>query len=127
MPRPVTVDIELRAADAISSRARDTARRKIQALERRAGERDLIGHVTLRRGSGHASVADASVTFEGRVLAAHAAAPSPEEAVDAVIERLERQLRRVVDSDVALRNEPRTIQRSIEDLRGDPPDLVEPE
>jgi ribosome-associated translation inhibitor RaiA len=102
--RPVTIDIEVRAADGISSRARDIARRKIQALERRAGDRDLIGHIALRRGTDYLFVADASVTFEGRVLAAHAAARSPEDAVDAVIERLERQMRRVVDADVALRN-----------------------
>ena len=119
--RPVTTDIEVRAADGISSHVRDIARRKIQALERRAGDRDLIGHITLRRASDHRFVADASVTFEGRVLAAHAGARSPEDAVDAVIARLERQMRRVVDADVALRNEPRVINAALEDLRRDPP------
>ena len=119
--RSVTTDIEVRAADGISSHVRDIARRKIQALERRAGDRDLIGHITLRRASDHRFVADASVTFEGRVLAAHAGARSPEDAVDAVIGRLERQMRRVVDADVALRNEPRVINAALEDLRRDPP------
>jgi len=119
--RPVTIDIDVRAADGISSHARDIARRKVQALERRAGDRDLIGHIALRRGTDYLFVADASVTFERRVLAAHAAARSPEDAVDAVIERLERQMRRVVDADVALRNEPRVINAALEDLRRDPP------
>jgi len=119
--RPVTIELKVRAADDISSHACDSARDKIQALERRAGDRDLIGHIALRRESDHRFVADASVTFEGRVLAAHAAAPSPEDAVDAVIERLGRQMRRVVDADVALRNEPRVINAAIADLRRDPP------
>jgi hypothetical protein len=51
------------------------------------------------------------------VLAAHATAPTPVEATDAVVRRLRRQMRRIVDSDVAVRNDPRTIRKAIDDFR----------
>ena len=54
-------------------------------------------------------IADASLRAAGRLLAAHATGPKPLLAADKAIERLRRQLRRIVDAEVALRNEPRTI------------------
>ena len=121
MPDAAVVHIQLRWADGVSPRALEAARRKVQMLERHAGGRDLVGHITVRPGAARSYVADASLTLEGHVLAAHAAGPAPQAAVDAVVERLERQMRRVVDSDVALRNEPRVLAAAIEELRDDPP------
>jgi hypothetical protein len=97
MPDAAVVDIQLRRADGVSPRALEAAGRKIQTLERHAGGRDLVGHITVRPGAVRSC------------------------AVDAVVERLERQMRRVIDSDVALRNEPRVLAAAIEDLRDDPP------
>jgi ribosome-associated translation inhibitor RaiA len=63
-------------------------------------------------------IADASVPVgdQGRLVAAHATGPSPEQAAEEVADRLKRQLRRVVDADVALRNEPRVIQAALDSL-----------
>ena len=62
-------------------------------------------------------VADASAPVPGRLLAAHALGPTPMSAAEAAVDRLRRQLRRIVGAEVALRNEPRTIARAVEDLR----------
>jgi ribosome-associated translation inhibitor RaiA len=98
------------------------ARERMQSLERYARQPPTSARVTLRRGSNRSkrsSVADASVVFDGRVLAAHAAGPSADEAVDEVVDRLRRQLRRVVDAEVARRNEPAVIQKALADLAHD--------
>jgi hypothetical protein len=61
-------------------------------------------------------VADASVLLDGRVLAAHATGRAPLHATDEVGDRLRRQLRRAVGSEVARRNEPRELQRALSGL-----------
>jgi ribosome-associated translation inhibitor RaiA len=116
-----TTHIELHASDDLPPRALDAARHRIATLARHAGGRDLQGRIRLRSGPKGRAVADASVTFEGRLLAAHASAPTPSAAVDAVVSRLERQLRRVVDAGVALRNEPRVLASALAGARDDPP------
>ncbi|MEA2396449.1 MAG: hypothetical protein QOK25_5 [Thermoleophilaceae bacterium] len=98
------------------------ARERMQSLERSARQPPTSARVALRRGSNRSKrsfVADASVVFDGRVLAAHAAGPSADEAVDEVVDRLRRQLRRVVDAEVARRNEPAVIQKALADLEHD--------
>jgi hypothetical protein len=50
--------------------------------------------------------ADAHMLYEGRVLAAHTSGRSAEEAAELAIRRLRRQVHRVRDSEVALRDEP---------------------
>jgi hypothetical protein len=63
-----------------------------------------------------------SILFEGRTLAAHTTGRTPVDATQAAIDRLRDQLRRVVDADVALRNEPRTIAKALRDLEHRLPD-----
>ena len=71
---------------------------------------DLPGaRLAVRRDSPHSPrpwQATAHVSFEGRFLAAHASGRSAGEAAELATERLRRQVRRVRDSEVALRNEP---------------------
>jgi ribosome-associated translation inhibitor RaiA len=87
------------------------ARRRIEALQRYA-DRPITGRLTLRRDGGR-YLADASVRFDGRLLAAHAAGPNAAKTADTVADRLRRQLRRVVSADVARRNEPRVIEAAL--------------
>ena len=54
--------------------------------------------------------------LDGRLLAAHATGRSVVQAADEVAERLKRQLLRVKDADVVLRNEPRTIAAALRSL-----------
>jgi ribosome-associated translation inhibitor RaiA len=117
------MDVKLTVDREISGREAEEARKRFEALERYADGSLTWAGLTLRRGSPHARrpyVADASVEFEGRRLAAHAAAESPAKAAEAVADRLRRQLRRVVGSDVAQRNEPRVIEAALAGLELDP-------
>jgi ribosome-associated translation inhibitor RaiA len=113
----VSVDVDLTAGSAISPEQAEIARERIASLGGYV-DRPLIGmRLTLRRTGGvRPYVADASVQFEGRMLAAHAAGRDPVEATDEVAERLRRQLRRVVDSEVAQRDEPAQIAAALEAL-----------
>jgi hypothetical protein len=72
-------------------------------------------------GLGHRErhVAHAQIVFDGRVLAARAVAPSAAKAAKDAAERLRRQLRRLVDADVATRNEPRVIEGALRELTSD--------
>jgi ribosome-associated translation inhibitor RaiA len=119
------VDVEVHAEVDVPPDQVDDVRRRIESLEQYTDEPIISARVTLRRGpdrSKNRYVADSSVLFapheekEGRVLAAHVSGPSPAEATDAVVERLRRQLRRVVDTEVARRNEPSEIRRALESL-----------
>ncbi len=92
----------------------------VESLERYVDEPILDPRLTVRR-EGRRYVADADLRFRGRVLAAHAAGPTADAAAEAVVERLRRQLRRVVDADVALRNEPRTIEPALRPERSHKP------
>jgi ribosome-associated translation inhibitor RaiA len=98
----------------------EAARARLDALERYTDDPPVAARLTLRHARANIKdsryIAHASVLFEGRLLAAHAGGRDPVEAADAVTERLRRQLRRVVDADVALRNEPRVIRAALEDL-----------
>jgi hypothetical protein len=87
-----------------------------ESLQRYVGEPLISPRLTVRR-AGRQFVADADVRFRGRVLAAHASGPTEGAAVEAVVERLRRQLRRTVMTEVALRNEPRMIQAEIDAMR----------
>jgi ribosome-associated translation inhibitor RaiA len=61
-------------------------------------------------------VADASALLNGRLIAAHATGGAPLHATERVAERLRRQIRRAIQSDVALRNESRAIERALAEL-----------
>jgi ribosome-associated translation inhibitor RaiA len=118
----VTVDVDM-PPERIEALRRDLA-----SLDRYADEPILGARLTLRSGPGRSTnryVADASVLFgplgePGRVLAAHVGGPSPAKATEEAVERLRRQVRRVVGAEVAERNEPREIQKALESLPLEP-------
>jgi ribosome-associated translation inhibitor RaiA len=118
------IDVEFTAGEDVSRQQAEEARQRFASIDRFVDGRPLTGaRLTVRRSQGRKAsrpfVADAHVLFDGRVLAAHAAGASPLEAVDAVTERLRRQLRRVVDADVAMRNEPRVLEAGLAELDHD--------
>jgi ribosome-associated translation inhibitor RaiA len=115
------IDVELHARDVPDTEAEE-ARQRLAALERYAEPDRFQGaRLTLRRAHRRAKrpyVADAVVRFEGRPLRAHTTGRTPAEAADAAAEHLRRQVRRVVDTDVALRNEPlESLHRPEADLK----------
>ena len=92
----------------------------VESLQRYVGEPILDPRLTVRR-EGRRYVADADLRFRGRVVAAHAAGPTADAAAEAVVERLRRQLLRIVDADVALRNERRAIEPALRPERSHKP------
>ncbi|MEA2361156.1 MAG: hypothetical protein QOD71_301 [Thermoleophilaceae bacterium] len=118
------IDVDFTAGEDVSRQQAEDARQRFASIDRYVDGRPLTGaRLTVRRTQGRKAsrpfVADAHVVFDGRVLAAHAADASPLEAVDAVTDRLRRQLRRVVDADVAMRNEPRLLEAGLDALQHD--------
>jgi ribosome-associated translation inhibitor RaiA len=113
----VIVDVDLTAGSGVSPEQAEVARERIASLGGYV-DRPLIGmRLTLRRAGGvRPYVADASVRFEGRVLAAHATGATAVQAADEVAGRLRRQLRRVVDAEVAQRDEPAAIEAALATL-----------
>jgi ribosome-associated translation inhibitor RaiA len=106
------IDVETHADSDIPSSEVDAARRRLATLDGYVDQPLLSARLTLRRvkrPSDRGYVADASVSLNGRLVAAHTTGRSPREAADAVADRLRRQVRRMVGADVALRNEPRVI------------------
>jgi ribosome-associated translation inhibitor RaiA len=114
-------EVELSVPDDVPERQLAAVRRHFELLARYADE-PLVVHATVRRthaGQGKRPyIVDAYVVRTGtsRALAAHASAPGAEAAAEKAADRLRRQLRRVVGADVALRNDPRTLQRALADL-----------
>jgi len=96
----------------------DYARDRIASLERYSRSPLESARVTVRVGGASRTartfyVADASVRVDGRLLAADAIGPDPRAATDAVHDRLRRQMRRVVDAEVARRNDPKVIDKAL--------------
>jgi ribosome-associated translation inhibitor RaiA len=106
--------LTLEVADEVAPGQRDAIRRHFGGLS------DHDVRVTLRRAHGGRGarpfVVDASFNYEGRTLAAHASGPSPKTAAERAADRLQRQLRRVIDAGVAQRDDPRTLRRALTDL-----------
>jgi ribosome-associated translation inhibitor RaiA len=85
----------------------DQARERIESLQQYTDEPLTNVRVTLRETSASRPfVVDASLVLRGRLLAAHTAGKTPEEAIDKAVHRLRRQILRVTKSEVAQRNEP---------------------
>jgi ribosome-associated translation inhibitor RaiA len=118
-----TIDIEVTASKDIPPSEVQAARERLAKLERYTDLPILAARLTLRHPQTHTSrmqyVADASMVVDGRLIAAHATGRSPTAAADEVADRLRRQLTRISDADVALRNEPRVIRKALEDLEHD--------
>jgi ribosome-associated translation inhibitor RaiA len=114
------MNIDIAAEGDVTPTQLEEARARLATLGRYVDDDDGIAvRLTLRDRPGHGDrrrervVADASLPFQGRTLAAHVTAPTTAEATDAVVQRLRRQLRRIVDADVARRNDPRTLERDV--------------
>ena len=106
---PATVPVEIHAPGDLPDTTRDEIRERLAGLARYTDEPIQSVRLTLRRPETRAArsrwVADASLVLNGRPLAAHATGSGERQAVKEVADRLRRQLRRVADAGVALRNE----------------------
>jgi ribosome-associated translation inhibitor RaiA len=112
-----TVPIEVHAPDDLSRSERGEIRDRFARLARYTDEPIEELRLTLRHPETRAArlrwVADASLVLGGRRLAAHTAGSDALEAAKEAADRLERQMRRVADALVALRNDRRAIQRAL--------------
>jgi ribosome-associated translation inhibitor RaiA len=108
--------LELVVADGIGGAQLVAARRCLERLGRYSDE-PLDLTATMRRAHGGRGNrpyhVDARLVYRGRVLAAHVSARGLSLAADEAALQLRRQLRRIVGTDVALRNDPRTLQRAL--------------
>jgi ribosome-associated translation inhibitor RaiA len=85
----------------------DQARERIESLQKFTDEPLTNVRVTVREtNASRPFVVDASLILRDRLLAAHTAGKTPEEALDKAVHRLRRQILRVTKSEVAQRNEP---------------------
>jgi putative sigma-54 modulation protein len=85
----------------------DQARERIESLQRFTDEPLTNVRVTVREtNASRPFVVDASLILRDRLLAAHTAGKTPDEALDKAVHRLRRQILRVTKSEVAQRNEP---------------------
>ena len=106
----------------------EAARRQIEKVEGYTDEPVIVIRATLRHDASGASrtkrafVADVDVDVNGRVLHAHTTAESAAKAAERAAARIRKQLRRIVGKDVALRNEPRVINRALESIPFNPGD-----
>jgi ribosome-associated translation inhibitor RaiA len=116
-------DVAVSAPDDAPPDEIEVARRKVAELARYTGDPILGARLTLRhprtRKARDLWVADASVLVNGRLVAAHATGSTPAQAAGEAADRLRRQILRLTGSEVALRDEPRAIQRALADLDHD--------
>jgi sigma 54 modulation/S30EA-like ribosomal protein len=116
-------DVDINVEGDLSPEAAEDARRRLASLQQDADLPFMGGRLTLRHvREGRTRwpyVADARVIFDGRNFAAHTAGRTPEEAIEQAEERLRRRLRDLVGAAVARRNEPRVLQKALEDLEPD--------
>jgi ribosome-associated translation inhibitor RaiA len=115
------MNVEIAVPEATNTEI-DNARERFRSLQEHAST-PLIGpRLVVRPGGGSfptkpTYVADASLRFDGRLLAAHATGPTVGEATGAVVERLKRQLRRNAEIEHDRRHEPSTIRTGLEALQ----------
>src|SRR5690242_9985762 len=108
--------IELEAEPGIPAAQRTAARQRFELLQRFSREPLDVRAVLRRAPRGRPYQVDAELFYQGRTFAAHVSAPGASAAADEAAERLRRQLRRVVDADVAPRNDARTLQKALAEL-----------
>jgi hypothetical protein len=110
------VRLELVVADGIGGAQLVAARRCLESIGRYSDE-PLELTATLRRAhAGRGSRpyrVDARLVYGGRVLAAHVSDRGLSRAAEEAALQLRRQLRRIVGTEIALRNDPRTLQRAL--------------
>jgi hypothetical protein len=118
------MQIDITAAPGVPRGQMHEARRMLISLQQVAPRPLVAARLTLRPGASSSVgppviyVADATLPFDGRLLAAHATGPTALQAAEAATDRLRRQLRRVLDSEVAQRNDPRVIAAALRDVEG---------
>lgn len=122
-PGPVPDTVQVRAPDTLPRETVTAARERLAELQRYTDRPLTAARLTLRHPETRAArsrwIADASILLDGRLLAAHATGPSASAATDEVVDRLGRQIRRAAGTEVALRNDPRTIARDLAELRAE--------
>jgi ribosome-associated translation inhibitor RaiA len=90
----------------------DQARERIESLQQFTDDPLTNVRVTVREtNASRPFVVDASLVLKDRLLAAHTAGKTPEEALDKAVHRLRRQILRVTKSEVAQRNEPLDLDK----------------
>jgi ribosome-associated translation inhibitor RaiA len=121
---PATVTVEIHAPDALPDTSLVPIRERLAGLARYADEPIRNVRLTLRHPETRVArshwVADASLVLDGRMLAAHATGSDELQAAKEAADRLRRQMRRVADAGVALRNEPRAIEKALAGLAHKP-------
>jgi ribosome-associated translation inhibitor RaiA len=116
-----SLTIDFTASKDIPEEEAEAARERIAKVRRYMKEPPAGAlRVTIRRlrsrPDGRPYVADADMRFQGRPIAAHATGRSAVEAADELFERLREQVRGVVGSEVAQRNEPAAIAAALRSL-----------
>jgi ribosomal subunit interface protein len=103
------INIEVTTRGEVSEHARAQAREKVRGLERYVKEPILGARIVLITQRNpripEPARAEAEIDLRGRVIRAHADGPTVEAAVDEVVERLARQLRRFLDRRITRRRE----------------------
>jgi ribosome-associated translation inhibitor RaiA len=117
---PATLPIEVHAPDDLPRSERGEIRERFARLARYTDEPIRELRLTIRHPETRTArlrwVADASLVLNGRRLAAHTAHRDAVKAAKEAANRLERQMHRVADTPVALRNDRRTIQSGLAHL-----------
>ena len=117
---PATIPVEIHAPDELPATDREVIREQLAGLARYTDEPIHAVRLTLRHPETRIArsrwVADASLVLNGRPLAAHVTGSDPRQATKEAAERLRRQIRRVADAGVALRNEPRALEKAVTGL-----------
>jgi ribosome-associated translation inhibitor RaiA len=120
---PAATQVRVSAPKELPREHLEQARDRVARLARVTDEPLLDTRLTLRhpetRPARSRWIADASTVLNGRPIAAHATGRDALQATDEVVDRLRRQIRRVVGADVALRNDPRVLERAAADLGHD--------
>ncbi|HWF34735.1 MAG TPA: HPF/RaiA family ribosome-associated protein [Solirubrobacteraceae bacterium] len=118
------MSIEVDAPEDLAPTEGVVIRERFASLERDADEPIEDLRLSLRlpatRNARPRWVADASLVFNGRQLAAHATGADALEAATEAADRLERQMRRGADPQMAPRNDRRALQRALAHLAHEP-------
>jgi ribosome-associated translation inhibitor RaiA len=117
---PATTPVQVTAPKDLGRDEIEQARGRMAALADVVEQPPLEARLTLRHEDvgppDSRWVADASVQLaSGRAVYAHATGGDPLHATNHAVERLRRQIRRSVGTDVAQRNEPRVLERALAD------------
>jgi ribosome-associated translation inhibitor RaiA len=121
---PATTPVQVTTPRDLPQEVIEQARERMAELARVTDAPLLRARLTLRQPDTRPArarwTADAFVLLDGRPLAAHATGRDALQATDEVVDRLRRQIRRVIDAGAAQRNEPRVLERALAALPHEP-------